>query len=72
MAGELTLLSEATDRLRGSTTAWKCSRISTQLANDRLSEFSYFSREYRLELWIIVLLVAEVVIMAVELRQSFR
>lgn len=34
-----------------------------ELANDRLTEFSYFRREAMLELWIIVLLVLEFVVM---------
>jgi uncharacterized Rmd1/YagE family protein len=38
-----------------------------ELANDRLSEFAYFMREYRLEAWIIVLLLVECVLMSVEL-----
>ncbi len=72
LAGELALLSEAVDRLR-----WLDDRLEVyedlyELANDRLSEYSYFSREYRLEVWIIVLLIAEVVIMGVELWRTFR
>ena len=58
---------EVVDRL-----GWLDDRIEVyedlyELANDRLSEFSYFNREYRLELWIILLLIAEVVIMLGEL-----
>lgn len=36
-------------------------------ANDRLSEYSYFTRELYVEKWVIVLLVAEVVMMIAEL-----
>lgn len=36
-------------------------------ANDRLSEYSYFAREYRVELWIVGLLVVEAVLILVEL-----
>ncbi len=72
LAGELALLSEVIERL-----GWLDDRLEVyedlyELANDRLSEFSYFSREYRLEVWIIVLLIAEVVIMGVELWRTFR
>jgi hypothetical protein len=72
LAGELALLSEAIERL-----GWLDDRIEVyedlyELANDRLSEYSYFSREYRLELWIIVLLIAEVVIMGLELWHTLR
>jgi hypothetical protein len=71
LAGELGLLSEAIERL-----GWLDDRLEVyedlyELANDRLSEFAYFSREYRLEVWIIVLLVAEVVIMGLELWRTF-
>ena len=38
-----------------------------ELANDRLSDFTYFHREFRLELLIVVLLLAEVIIMSAEL-----
>ena len=67
LATELAMQAEVIDRL-----GWLDDRIEVcedlyELANDRLSEFTYFHREFRLELWIIVLLVAEVVIMAAEL-----
>jgi hypothetical protein len=67
LATELAMQAEVIDRL-----GWLDDRLEVcenlyELANDRLSEFSYFHREFRLELWIIVLLVAEVVIMAAEL-----
>jgi uncharacterized Rmd1/YagE family protein len=38
-----------------------------ELANDRLSEYSHFVREYRLELWIVALLVVEALLILVEL-----
>ena len=67
LASELATQAEVVDRL-----GWVDDRLevfedSYELANDRLSEFRYFLKEYRLELWIIVLLVAEVVIMGAEL-----
>lgn len=36
-------------------------------ANDRLSEYCYFAREYRLELWIVGLLVLEAILILVEI-----
>jgi hypothetical protein len=72
LATELAMQAEVIDRL-----GWLDDRLEVcedlyELANDRLSEFTYFNREFRLELWIIVLLVAEVVIMSVELWQLAR
>ena len=67
LASELATQAEVVDRL-----GWVDDRLEVfeelyELANDRLTEFRYFLREYRLELWIIVLLVAEVVVMGAEL-----
>jgi hypothetical protein len=67
LAGELAMQAEVTERL-----GWLDDRLEVaedlyELANDRLSEFTYFHREFRLELWIVVLLLAEVAIMAAEL-----
>jgi hypothetical protein len=72
LATELATQAEVIDRL-----GWLDDRLEVcenlyELANDRLSEFSYSDREFRLELWIIVLLVAEVIIMAAELWYMIR
>jgi hypothetical protein len=72
LATELAMQAEVIDRL-----GWLDDRLEVcedlyELANDRLSEFTYFNREFRLEFWIIVLLVAEVVIMSVELWLTIR
>jgi hypothetical protein len=72
LATELASQAEVIDRL-----GWLDDRIEVcedlyELANDRLSEFTYFNREFRLEFWIIVLLVAEVVIMSIELWLTAR
>ncbi|HEV2971432.1 MAG TPA: hypothetical protein VGY55_15765 [Pirellulales bacterium] len=72
LASELAMQAEVIDRL-----GWLDDRIEVcedlyELANDRLSEFSYFHREFRLEFWIIVLLVAEVVIMSIDLWLTAR
>jgi hypothetical protein len=41
-------------------------------ANDRLSEYSYFRREYKIELWIVVILIAELLVMFGELIVTWR
>jgi hypothetical protein len=41
-----------------------------ELANDRISEFSYFLREYRAEVWIIGLLVAEALLLVVDIAMG--
>lgn len=67
LASELATQAEVIDRLGWLNDKLEVAEDLYELANDRLTEFSYFHREYRLELWIIVLLVAEVVIMTLEL-----
>jgi hypothetical protein len=42
-----------------------------ELANDRLADFTYFRLEYRLEVWIILILVIEVLVMFFELWWSW-
>jgi len=42
-----------------------------ELANDRLTEFRYFRKEFTLELWIIVLLVLELAVMLWEVSAIF-
>ncbi len=72
LAGELAMQAEVLDRL-----GWVDDRLEVfenlyELANDRLTEFTYFNREFRLELWIIVLLVMEVIIMGLDLWYTIR
>ncbi len=43
-----------------------------ELANDRISEYSHFKKEYNLEVYIIYLLVAEVILMVWEIYFSIR
>jgi hypothetical protein len=67
LAAELAMQAEVIERL-----GWLDDRLEVaedlyELANDRLSEYTYFHREFRLELWIVVLLLAEVAIMSAEL-----
>ncbi|GEM_PF-6694091 len=38
-----------------------------ELANDRLSECTYFHKEYRIELWIVLILVAELLLLVVDI-----
>jgi hypothetical protein len=64
---ELANLSRMTDRLRAIDDQVEIFEDIYELANDRLSEYSYYRGEYRLEVWIIVILVAEVVLLLVEI-----
>jgi hypothetical protein len=41
-------------------------------ANDRLSEYSYFRREFIVEAWIVVILALELIAVVVELIQAFK
>jgi hypothetical protein len=41
-----------------------------ELSNDRLTEYAYFSREYKVEIWIVVLLVLELIFMTLELLRD--
>src|SRR5260221_7082389 len=72
LATELAVQAEVIDRLGSLDDRLEVCEDLYELANDRLSEFTYFHREFRLELWIIVLLVAEVVVMSVELWLTIR
>jgi hypothetical protein len=67
LVAELLTQAETLDRLRAVDDGIEVQEDLYELANDRLSEFSYFWREHRLELWIVVLLVAEVVLLLAEL-----
>ena len=72
LAGELAAQAEVVERLHWVDDKLEVYEDLYELANDRLSEFAYFVREYRLEAWIIVLLVVECVLMSVELWLMFR
>ena len=67
LAGELAVQAEVLERLHWADDKLEVYEDLYELANDRLSEFNYFAREYRLEFWIIILLLAEVVLMLVEI-----
>ena len=59
LVAELLLQAEVTDRLVDADDKLEVFEDLYELANDRISEFSYFRREYTLELWIIVVLAVE-------------
>jgi hypothetical protein len=64
---ELANMTRMTDRLRAIDDQVEVFEDLYELANDRLSEFSYYRGEYKLEVWIIVILVAEVALLLVEI-----
>lgn len=69
---ELALQAEATDRLKYLDDRLEVYQDLYESANDRLSEFAYYRSEWRLEIWIIALLVLEVVVMLGEMWLSWR
>jgi hypothetical protein len=72
LAGELAVQAEVLERLHWADDKLEVYEDLYELANDRLSEFTYFIREYRLELWIIILLLAEVALMSVDICLTLR
>lgn len=71
LAGELALQAEVVDRLKYVDDRLEVFEDLYELANDRLSEYSHFRQEYRLELWIIVLLVVEALLIIGDLALSW-
>ncbi len=67
LVAELTLQAEVVDRLKNVDDRLEVFEDLYELANDRLAEFQHFRREYRLEAWIIVILVIEVLLMLFEI-----
>jgi len=67
VVGELANMTRIRDRLRGVDDQLEVFEDLYELANDRLSEFSHYQGEYRLEVWIVLILVAEVLLMVGEL-----
>ena len=63
LVAELLSQAEVTDRLAAVDDKLEVYEDLYELANDRLSEFSYFRSECRLEVWIIVILVLEILVM---------
>jgi hypothetical protein len=72
VAGELALQAEVLERLGHVDDRLEVFEDLYELANDRLNEFSYFSREFSLELWIVLLLLAELIVMIADLWVSSR
>ncbi|HEV3003818.1 MAG TPA: hypothetical protein VGX78_05125 [Pirellulales bacterium] len=71
MVDELAHEVEVADRLKHVDDRLEVFESLYELANDRLADFSYFRLEYRLEAWIILILVIEVLLMAFELWWSW-
>ncbi len=71
LATELAMQAEVAERLKYIDDRLEVFEDLYELANDRLSEFRYFSREYRLEAWIVVLLVFESLLIIGELAISW-
>ena len=71
LAAELALQAEVIERLKYVDDRLEVFEDLYELANDRLGDFSYFQQEYRLELWIIVLLVVEALLIIGDLGLSW-
>lgn len=71
LVSELANQADVADRLKYVDDRLQVYEDLYESANDRLSEYSYFVREYRLELWIVALLVIESLLILVELWQTW-
>lgn len=69
---ELALQAEVADRLKYADDRLEVYEDLYESANDRLSEFAYYRSEWRLEMWIIAILVLEVIVMLGEMWLSWR
>lgn len=67
LVSELVMQTDMTDRLALLDDKLEVLEDLYELANDRISEFSYFKREYRLEWGILFVLVLEVIVMLGEI-----
>ena len=67
LVSDLAQQAEIVDRLRSLDDRLEVFEDLYELANDRLSEFCSFQREYRLEAWILAVLFVEVAIMLFEI-----
>jgi hypothetical protein len=68
---ELAQQAEVVDRLRSLDDRLEVFEDLYELANDRLGEFAYFQKEYRLEAWILAMLFIEVFLMVFEMWWSW-
>lgn len=71
LSAELALQAEVVERLKYVDERLEVFEDLYELANDRLSEFAYFRQEYRLEVWIVVLLVVEALLILGEMGLSW-
>lgn len=71
LSAELALQAETVERLKYVDDRLEVFENLYELANDRLSEFAYFRQEYRLEGWIVVLLVVEALLILGEMGLSW-
>ena len=67
LVSELALQAEVADRLTYVDDKLEVFEDLYELANDRISEFNYFRREYVVEIWIVVVLLLELTLFLVEL-----
>jgi hypothetical protein len=67
LVGELLVQCEVQDRLKAVDERLEVYEDVYELANDRLMEYANFHAEAKLEIWIIVILVAELVLMVAEI-----
>jgi len=72
IAAELCKRAKLEDRLENVDDQIEVFEDTYELANDRISEFSFFRREWELEMWIIFLLILEVVYMAADIIIQMR
>ena len=69
LVSELAVQAEVVDRLRALSDQLEVFEDLCESANDRLLEYSYYRGEYRLEVWIIVILAMELVLTVLELMR---
>ena len=69
---ELAQQAEVVDRLRSLDDRLEVFEDLYELANDRLGELAYFQKEYRLEAWILAMLLVEVLLMVFEIWWSWQ
>lgn len=71
LSAELALQAEVVERLKYVDDRLEVFEDLYESANDRLSEFAYFRQEHRLEVWIVVLLVVEALLILGEMGLSW-
>lgn len=64
---QLTKASEFEDRMEHIDDVIEVVTDIYELCNDRISEFAYFDKEYKCELWIILILILEVLLLVVDI-----